>query len=131
MNRLLKLFLTTGIATSVALSLSGCDNKEQNAAEAKVEKTTNVIADSAIPASLDNRTTDEILSNAIALQAQAAKLNHAWRPTADFISRATQLITDGDTEKARATALRAELSATASINQAKSEQTAWQDRFPK
>jgi len=91
-----------------------------------------VVAEQAVqPLKPDNRMAAEITASAKSLQQDAIALGHAWRTTSDHISEAEQLLASDELKAARNAALRAELSASASIDQAHSEQSAWQDRFPK
>ena len=121
----------TGISllAIVTLSLiSGCSEPEQNSDITQSQ----VVSQPAtqIPVE-DTRTTSEIIEYAKNLQKEALQLGHAWRTTQDHISETEKLLALNETDSARVSALRAELSASASIAQSHSEQSAWQDRFPK
>jgi len=108
--------------------VAGCGEPTQTIDNAHPE----AVAEQAVqPSKPDNRMAAEITASAKSLQQDAVELGHAWSTTSDHISEAEQLLASGDLKAARNAALRAELSASASITQAHNEQSAWQDRFPK
>ncbi len=117
------------LPTIVALLLvSGCNDSGQ----VKDNTPPQALSEPALqtPAT-DKRTTSEIIANAKTLHLQARQLGHAWSTTQDHITEAEKLLAAKDMVSAQVSALRAELSASASIAQSHSEQNAWQDRFPK
>ena len=61
---------------------------------------------------------------------QARELGHAWTVTPTFIERAQSELASGQLDQAMATAQRALLTADKAVEQAGSEQTAWQARVP-
>jgi hypothetical protein len=61
---------------------------------------------------------------------QARELRHGWTVTPTFIERAESELAAGQLDQAMATAQRALLTADRAVEQAGSEQTAWQARVP-
>jgi hypothetical protein len=61
---------------------------------------------------------------------QARELGHGWTVTPTFIERAQSELAAGQLDQAMATAQRALLTADKAVEQAGSEQTAWQARVP-
>ena len=61
---------------------------------------------------------------------QARELVHGWTVTPTFIERAESELAAGQLDQAMATAQRALLTADKAVEQAGSEQTAWQARVP-
>jgi hypothetical protein len=61
---------------------------------------------------------------------QARELGHGWTVTPTFIERAEAELAAGQLDQAMATAQRALLTADKAVEQARSEQAAWQARVP-
>jgi hypothetical protein len=121
----------TGISILAIVTLaliSGCNESEQTSDTAQSKIVSQPASQN--PAE-DTRTASEIIEYAKNLQEKALHLGHAWRTTQDHISEAEKLLGLNERDSARVSALRAELSASASIAQSQNEQSAWQGRFPK
>ena len=121
-------YISKPLALVALLWISGCAGTSQHVSGPNPDATTLSGHQAPTP---DNRTVTEIVTSTKILQQEATQLGHAWLMTNKHLSEAEMLIGSGETNSARNAALRAELSARASIAQAHSEKGAWQDRFPK
>ena len=76
----------------------------------------------------DAESVEAILEQAQAVHGQALALEHGWSVTQPFIDDARAALAAGDEDSARALAERALLTAEKSLEQAKTESTAWKER---